>query len=281
MKHWFILCCLASAASGVGAAGFDCLLEPTQTIEIRSSVEGVIAAVHVNRGELVRRGQVLLELQSGVERAAVDSARYRSQMEGQIAAATNRVAFTRKKLERLVNLQEQNFVSSQIRDEAAAEKLLAESELQSATEAREMARIELRRAQEQLSLRSITAPFSGIVVDRLLHPGDLAEAGSGRKPALKVAQIDPMRVDVVLPASMFGQVRVGAKAWVSPAVGSGSLEGSVKIVDRLIDAASGTFVARLAVPNPQSKAPVGARCTATIEGVTAPVRSKPNATTLR
>lgn len=275
MKPWLILCCLASTAGGADAAGFDCLLEPTQTVEIRTSVEGVIGAVHVNRGELVRRGQVLLELQSGVERAAVDSARFRSQMEGQIAAATNRVAYTRKKLERLANLQEQSFVSTQIRDEAAAEKLLAESELQSATEGREMARIELRRAQEQLSLRSIAAPFNGVVVDRLLHPGDLAEAGSGRKPALKVAQIDPVRVDVVLPASMFGQVRVGAKARVSPAVGSTSFDGVVKIVDRLIDAASGTFVARLEVPNPQSRAPVGARCSATIEGVIAPERGKP------
>ena len=59
-------------------------------------------------------------------------------------------------------------------------------------------------------------------VDRMLNPGDLAESGSGRKPVLKVAQTDPIRADVPLPASMFGQVRVGTKAVVTSAVGGGT-----------------------------------------------------------
>ena len=50
----------------------------------------------------------------------------------------------------------------------------------------------------------------------MLNPGDLAESGSGRKPVLKVAQIDPLRVDVVLPAALFGQVKPGTEASVVP-----------------------------------------------------------------
>ena len=55
-----------------------------------------------------------------------------------------------------------------------------------------------------MALRTLASPFNGVVVDRLLNPGDLAESGSGRKLVLKVAQIDPMKVDVVLPAALFG-----------------------------------------------------------------------------
>jgi multidrug efflux pump subunit AcrA (membrane-fusion protein) len=139
-------------------------------------------------------------------------------------------------------------------------------------EARELARIELQRAKELLALRTMTAPFAGVVVDRMLNPGDLAESGSGRKPVLKVAQIDPIRADVPLPASMFGQVRSGTKAVVTAAVGGGRFDATVRSVDRVIDAASGTFVARLEIANPQGLVPGGSRCSAVIEGLKAPPR---------
>ena len=267
-----LLACSAFAASD---AGFECLLEPAQLVEIRPSVDGIIAHVGAQRGDLIRRGQPLLELQSAAERAAVDSARYRSKMEGQIASARNRIDYATKKLERLVDLQRDNFSTPQARDEAEAEKRLAESELQSATEVRALAVIELQRALEQLALRSVSAPFSGVVVERLLNPGDLAESGSGRKPALKVAQIDPMRADVALPAALFGQVRVGTRASVVAAVGGARFVGTVRNVDRVIDAASSTFVARLELPNAQGAIPGGSRCSASIDGLAVPPRARP------
>jgi RND family efflux transporter MFP subunit len=269
-----------SAAIGLlpGAAsarGFDCLLEAAQVVEIRSAVDGVIANVHVQRGDLIRKGQTLVELSAAPERLAVDSARYRATMEGQIASARNRLDYANKKLARASDLQKQNYVSAQARDEADAERRLAESELLAATENREVARIEHRRAVEQLALRTITSPFNGVVVDRLLNPGDLAESGAGRKGVLKVAQIDPLRVDVVLPAALFGQVRPGMKAYVTARGAAVPYAAAVKLVDKIIDSASGTFVTRLELPNPNHALPGGARCTAEIEGLAAPQSGAP------
>lgn len=257
----FTITALAALAPAIAAAGgFECLIDPSQVVEMRASVDGVIGAVHVQRGDVVRKGQMLVELQSAAERAAVESARYRAQMEGQIASARNRIDYATKKLARLTDLLQQNFASAQARDEADAERRLAESELQVAVENRELAKIEHRRALEQLALRTLASPFNGVVVDRLLNPGDLAESGSGRKPVLKVAQIDPMKVDVVLPAALFGQVKVAQKATVVAAVGGARYVATVKFVDRVIDAASATFVARLDLPNPQLLVPGGSRC---------------------
>jgi RND family efflux transporter MFP subunit len=253
-----------------GAAGFECLIEASQVVEVRSSVDGVIAAVHVQRGDVVRKGQPLVELSSAAERVAVESARYRSAMEGQILSARNRVDYATKKLARATELAQQNFTSAQARDEADAERRLAESELQAAIENRELARIEHRRAVEQLALRTMHSPFNGVVVDRLLNPGDLAESGSGRKPVLKVAQIDPLRVDIVLPGYLFGQVKAGMRAVVVPQGASQRYTASVMLVDKLIDAASSTFVARLELANPKHAIPGGARCQAGIEGIGAP-----------
>ncbi len=262
-------------AAAAAEAGFECLLEPWQLIEVRSAVEGIIATISVNRGDTIRRGQPLVELQSQSERAAVELARQRSQLEGQIAAAKNRIDYATKRLARLTDLEKQNFTSAQARDEADAEKRLAEAELQSALENRELAKVELVRAREQLAMRTVTAPFSGVVVDRMLNVGELAEAGSGRKPVLKVAQIDPMRADVALPASLFGQVKVGTRASVRARVGGGQFPAVVRSVDRVIDAASGTFVVRLEVANPGDKVPGGSRCTASIDGLLPADRPRP------
>ena len=271
-RHITAAASLALACSAAAASGFECLLEPWQVVEVRSAVDGVIAAITVNRGDAVRRGQPLVVLQSAAEKAGVDSAHFRARMDGQIAAARNRIDYATKKLARLTELQKDNYSSAQARDEADAEKRLAESELQSALEARELARIEARRADELLALRTLAAPFNGVVVDRMLNPGDLAESGAGRKPVLKVAQIDPIRADVPLPAPLFGQVRPGTRARVTSAVGGGSFDAVVRHVDRVIDAASGTFVARLEVPNPHGVVPGGARCSATIDGLATPAR---------
>jgi len=258
------------------AQGFDCLVEPWQVVEVRAPADGIIASIAVQRGDAVRRGQPLVLLQSEAEKLAVELARQRARTENPITAARTRVEYATKKHARLADLQKNNFISAQLADEADTERRLAEAELQSAVESREMAKIELRRAEELLALRTMSSPFNGVVVDRMLNPGDLAESGSGRKPVLKVAQIDPMRVDVPLPAALFGSVKVGAKATVMPVVGGGRFAASVRGVDRLIDAASGTFVVRLEVPNPEGKVPGGARCSATVDGVTAPAVPKRN-----
>ncbi len=272
---WRLACGMAAAAlaGGAAAAGTECLLEPWQVVEVRSPVDGIIASIAVSRGDAIRRGQPLVALQSEAERAGVDLAAARAAAKGALEAARNRIDYATKKLARLTDLQRDNFSTQQALDEAQAEKRLAESELQSATETRDLARVELRRAQELLAMRTMLAPFNGVVVDRMLNPGDLAESGSGRKPALRVAQTDLIRADVALPAALFGQVRPGTKASVSSAVGGGSFAATVRGVDRVIDAASGTFVARLEIPNPQGLVPAGARCSATIDGLVVPART--------
>ncbi len=264
---WLPACVLAAGPQTTAAAAYECLIEPAQVVDLRTTVEGLIDKVHVRRGDNVRRGQVLAELQSRAERLAVESARFRSQMEGQIATAENRVAYASKKYGRAEELQKDNMITAQARDEADAEHRLAKAELQAALENRELARIEHMRAVEQLAMRTLVSPFDGVVLDRMLNPGDLAESGTGRKPVLRLAQIDPLRVDIVLPAALFGKVKPGARVVVVPHGGSVRHVAVVRMVDRVVDAASGTLVARVELPNPAGTVPSGVRCRAEIDGL--------------
>ena len=247
--------------------GFDCLIEPRQTIELRSPVEGLIEQVSVDRGETTRRGQVLVTLVSALERTNLEVVRHRAAMTGRIELARNRVAFARRKVERAQQLEGEAFISIQARDEAQTELALAEAELKDVIENQQQAQLELRRATEILEQRSLKSPFDGYVVDRLLNPGDLAEAGTGRRPVLKLAQLDPLRVEVLLPAAAWGRISPGSTARVMVEGQGAARNARVLVADKVIDAGSGLFGVRLEMPNPGLRVPVGGRCTVEFAGL--------------
>ena len=242
------------------AAEYDCMIEARQRVDIRSPVEAVIESVQVQRGDLVKKGQVIVTLESGPERAALELAKSRATMQGELRAAEARVDLTRKKQVRAEELYKQNFVSVNARDEAEADYRLAVEQLRQARENQKLSELEVNRSREVLAMRTIKSPFSGVVVEIMQKPGEFS--GSNIKdPILKLAEIDPLNVEVVLPVSLYGQITVGSLGDVMPEqpIG-GKYSAAVKVVDRVIDAASGTFGVRLELPNRERNIPAGARC---------------------
>lgn len=252
---------LAAALPVLAAANpFDCLIEPNQTVEIRSATEGVIEKVLVQRGDHVRAGQLLVQLESAAEASTVELARQRAVATGRIASAQNRLDYAKKKLERNAQLEAQKFVSSQARDEADAEKRIAESDLHDALESRDQAVAAHRQAVDLLNRRMLRSPFNGVVMDRMLNPGDLAEAGTGRKAILRLVQVEPLRVEVVLPPAAHGRLQARSSAEVMPEGVPGRYTAAVKVIDSVFDTASGTFGVRLELPNAGGRIPAGIRC---------------------
>ena len=267
LKHILILLSpiallLPACASAAETAEYDCLIEARQEVDIRSPVEGVIESVPVRRGEVVKKGTLLAKLASGPEQAALNLARSRATMEGELKAAAAKVEITKKKWERAEELQKGSFVSANARDEAEAEYRLAKEQLRAAQENRKMAELEVKRAQEVLSQRSIRSPVNGVVVAVLLRPGELASSNQ-KDPIMKLVEIDPLNVELVLPVSKYGKIKVGQRAIVMPEqpVG-GKYTARVEIVDPVVDAASGTFGVRLRLPNPKNRIPAGVKCRA-------------------
>ncbi|MCB2006609.1 MAG: efflux RND transporter periplasmic adaptor subunit [Burkholderiaceae bacterium] len=257
-----VLACLVTAGPARAVDGeYQCLIEPYRRIEIRSAVEALIDKVHVQRGSVVRKGQRLVELQSDVERAALDSAKFRAVMEGSMRSAEARVDYARDKLRRREELSRQNFVSSQERDDAAAEMRVAQAELLEARDNRQLAVLESKRLEELLRQRTLISPFDGVVTEVEQHPGELAQTGEGARPILTMAQIHPLRVEVVLPVALYNQIKAGAAAEIeAEAPTKGRFKATVQIVDKVVDSASGTFGVRLELPNPAGNMPAGVKC---------------------
>ena len=130
---------------------------------------------------------------------------------------------------------------------------------------------------EQLRLRTIRSPIDGIVTDRLMNPGELADNRDVRKPILKLAEINVLHVEVMLPRAGYQSVKLGQTVEVvtDPPVG-GRYKATVKVMDKVFDAASGTFGVRLELANPGATIPAGDRCKAVFEGVAEVTRRRAN-----
>ena len=238
---------------------FECLVEPYQVVKVSSPVKGLIETVQVDISDVVEQGQVLVELESSVEKATVEAARARTRMTGEIGARKADLDFKRRQAKRMKNLFVKKAVSSHEKDQAETDVTLASMELKKAREENAFASLELKRAEAIMNERVIKSPISGVVVERLMNAGEFVR----EEPILSIAQLDPLRVEVMLPSSKFGSVKPGTTARIlleSP-VGK-AVAAKVTRVDRVIDAASGTFLARLEVPNPGYKLPGGLKCRA-------------------
>ena len=144
-----------------------------------------------------------------------------------------------------------------MREEVETEAELARRELQQAREERELADLELTRALAALQRRVIRSPVRGVVTRRLMTPGEVVD----EETILEVAQLDPLRVEVILPASMAGTIAKGARAAIVPEIpGDVMHAATVTIVDRVIDAASGTFGVQLELANPDHEIMGGLHC---------------------
>lgn len=251
----------APAAGTANSNSFDCLIEPNQRIEIRSPANALIEKIMVDRGSVVRAGDLLVALDAGVEREALAGAQQRASSESELRVAKARVEYAGEKFRRRDELRKEQYIAAQDRDEAEAELRVAEAELALAIDNRRLAATEALRIAAVLRQRQLRAPFAGIVTDRLQQPGELAFTGEGARPILKLAQTHPLRVEVVLPVAMMGQVKQGRSAEITPEPPlKGVWQAQVKVVDRIFDSASGSFGVRLELANPQGEIPAGVRC---------------------
>ena len=246
---------LATQTLAVELPELDCLVEPHMVVEVSSPVSGVIQVIHVDRSDVVQQGQTLVELESAVEQASVELARARATMDDEIKSSATNYAFNKRKYKRIEQLYEKKAVPFHQKDEAKTDLRLAQLKVRQAKRNKKIAELEFKRAEENLKRRTVKSPITGVVVERLKSPGEFVEA----EPIVKLAQIDPLRVEIVAPVSLFGSIKRGMRAEIRPEA-SGVFNGTVSIVDRVVDAASGTFGVRVELPNPDHRLPGGLKC---------------------
>lgn len=208
-----------------------CLLEPYQVSEVGSPAPGVVETIDVHRGDVVEQGQTLATLNAQVDEAT-------------LALRRAEAAF----MSRVTNRNSQLY----------KRKLLPEGDYDELQSRARQAQLQVALQQAVLAERTIKSPYAGVVVERYVGQGDRVNDNK----LLKLAQIDPLLVKVVMPESQYGRIRPGDQAQVriNPAIHEPALTATVWRVDSVMDAASGTFMVLLKMDNSDGSLPAGVRC---------------------
>lgn len=182
-----------------------------------------VTALHVDAGQAVKRGQLLLTLDHRMldaELAQADAAL----REAEAAAGLARSHFNRGQ-----NLAQEQYISAMQLDELRATRTQAEARLGTARAARNT--VALRR-----SFAELRAPADGIISKRLVQPGQVVMAGAELLRLIKGGRLE-WRAE--LPASQLGRVNVGDVVHLTAPDGT-AVQGRVRAVSPGVDAATRT-----------------------------------------
>ncbi len=253
----FAFACLVVNAEEESSAGFDCIITPSQTVELGSPVPGQLHEVLVDRSDPVSAGQIVASLDSRLEEANLAIASFKAKTDSELRLRQAVYDIDRRTVNRLTALAASQVASAQESDRAKRDARVSAWRMRQAKDDLRLYDLELARAEAMLDRRKIRSPIDGIVVARLHNSGEYIED----QPLLRIVKLDLLYVEAILPMRLFGQVRPGMLASVIPEFDSGSVyHATVALIDPMGDAGSGTFGVRLTLPNQELAIPAGLKC---------------------
>ena len=226
-------------------------IAPYLTVSLHAKVPGFVERVLVDRGSMVKPGDLLVELSapemdaqiaeagSKVEAAEAD----RIQAEAQLAAARSTAEHMTEAASTPGAIAGNDLVQAQKQVDAAQavvnSRRKASAAAQSAADA-------LKTMQAYLK---ITAPFEGVVTDRLVHPGALVGPGAD-SPLLVIQQVSRLRVIVPVPEEDVSGIAPGAAVpFHVPAYPDRTYSGTIARLAHVLDTKTRTMAVELDVAN--------------------------------
>lgn len=203
--------------------------------------QGIVKKLHVELGQVVKKGAVLAELDASTLTLQLNQARKSARLGHlQLENAQTEAA-------RAAMLEAEGAIASQQIDQAKMSLQLAEAQVA-------QAEASLAVLEDQIGKARLVAPFAGTVTGVFLEQGEFftGMAGMGGPPALvSIDALDPIRLDVHVPDVDLARLSAGMRAIVtSDALPDRVWEGEVALIGAAADVGSRTFTARIRVPNP-------------------------------
>jgi RND family efflux transporter MFP subunit len=198
-------------------------ITPNQSVNLFSRVNGYIAKIYVDKGDLVKANQLLIEIDHSDYRHAVDQAK------ANLAAAKARVSQqdasvrnTTLTLNRMQALIKDQFVSQQDLDNAQVAYDAAAAALDSLRAQVQQMEVALAQAETNLAYSYIRAPFAGYVAERNLDlgsyvSGTTAGTSTTSRGILTLHEIQTVRILIEVVEKDVPLIQVGQKAEPSPA----------------------------------------------------------------
>jgi RND family efflux transporter MFP subunit len=204
MRIWIVLVTAALYPQTLWAAEIQATLQWSQRVELSTPVSGVVQSVNVQIGDLVKKGQVLLKLDSTAYQARV------AEDQAAITRLNAEAEEAQRDLDRVQELYDRTVVSTTDLDQARLQVVKSRSALSEA-------RARLRQNQKALDDTSIRAPFDAVVVLRQAEPGLSVAAGLQPQMLLTLARSGEMIARALLSSPQLEKLKTGQTLTVSVA----------------------------------------------------------------
>jgi RND family efflux transporter MFP subunit len=223
------------------------ITSPKEEATLSALQPGRIERIEVKEGVFVRKDDLLVALDDGLQRIRTEIAKAQSQFTLEIERTQARMQEAQRELKRISDLANSQVATPKELDQA---KLIAEItriEHNIADFEHQQAIREYQRHKLLLEQRYIRAPFDGYVTKLHRHLGENVEE---REEILTLVELNSLNVLIDCPLSLAYQIRIGDKIPVHP-VNSHWLPriGEVVLVSRVADPGSQTFKVKLVVIN--------------------------------
>jgi RND family efflux transporter MFP subunit len=225
--------------------------QPFLNVSLHARVTGYVEKVLVDRGSVVKQGDLLVELTAPEMQARIVEAESKvqeaeseqRQAEAQLAAAQATYDRLKKAAETPGAIAGNEVIQQEKQVEAA------QAQVRSRQQNVQSVRASVQSLKDLVAYLKITAPFDGVVTERLVHPGALV--GPGADPVLLVIQqISHLRLVVAVPEENVGAIARGAGvAFHVPAYPERSYSGTVSRISHVLDQKTRTMPVELDVAN--------------------------------
>jgi|UPI00069035DC membrane fusion protein (multidrug efflux system) len=226
-------------------------LTPYLQTDIEARVPGYVERVLVDRGSMVRRGQLLVQLSApemGSQTSASEAVFH--QAEAEVSQAEAQAAAAGSTYERMAEAAKTpGAIAGNELLQAQKQKEATDALVQSRKAAAKTASDRLKATESLQGYLGVKAPFDGVVTERFVHPGTMVEQ-TGRQPLLRLEQVSHLRLVVPVPETYVASISLGkAVVFRIPAQPSKSFTGTVARIPRSLDPQSRTMMVELDVSN--------------------------------
>lgn len=240
------------------AMGDEAFTEPFQTVAVAASEQGTIALANANRGDVVRAGDLLFELDMTVLEASKRLSQAKANSRARLKAAEIEYEAKSRRYEQLVELLADDAGSPEEVVRAKTEAEIAKQNIEEIIEGNEQQALETKRIEAQIERRRVRSPIDGVVVDVKRKPGEYV---SSADPQLAtVVQLDVLRVVFYLPTQRAVSINEGDTAKLLLTETDQAAIGVVEYVAPITDADSGRVRVEVLIQNFESKYRSGVRC---------------------
>jgi RND family efflux transporter MFP subunit len=235
---------------------FTAEVTPNQVVSLFSRVDGYIAKLHVDKGDFVKRNQLLIEIDHTDYQHAVDQAKANlATAHAKVAQQNATLRHAMLTLDRMRALIKDQFVSQQDLDNAQVTFDAAAAALESLQAQVKQMEVALAQAETNLAYSYIRAPFAGYVAERNLDTGAYvtgatASTSTMSRGMLSLHDIDTVRVLIEVVEKDIPLIRTGQKAELrAEAYSDKVFEGTVTRVVQALNRATRTMTVEIDLPN--------------------------------